>query len=837
MNKIAGLIDLKRIMFIFPVLIFSITWIYVLVVQMETFQIGIFDYGVAYNLVWREAHSMASLPSEVGYLPYFESTKLISFILVPYFLIFPSVYNLLVMQVLVFVLTSVVLYFFSIRLTKKVGISLMVEIIWLLYYPNSAAISYPFHFMTFFPLFYTMGFLFLEMRQKSLSLLSFFLASITSLIAPIILIFTIPILHFRYQKIMTQQNEKNKTEPIIFILVILLISAFVLILNYILGGLTLFKGEVIPTTSSSYSTPLLVSLYDKFVNISGFPGFLYILFMTFPLLFSIFLEWRFSFAALPSMLYYLVGYSGGFLRYFYPMQYSVLISPIIFISFVYFIMTIQNGEKRRWILHKNVIRRIAKRYKAKGSNIVCALLVSSFIMNAGLFAVYSPIGPLNQFLKLSPNANPPSNGGYGIYGNLSTSSYDLSLLKMESLVPTNATVLSQFNMPQFSDRYYFTYPGQYNPSYPIDYAINDPANMYFFTTAVRDTGLKFYNFNMLSLSNMFLQNSSYGIYGQSMGALLFKLNYSGAPLFYAPLNFNLSFQKNNYEGTVNNLLLYPGTFKVKLTQYTGTNMTLYLGATKVFTFNQTDLNTSLFVPFYSIDSLRMVGAFHNATISFLQVKPATDVEEFPVLPSPVIFHNFSANNSHFRPVVANLINFNNSTFSYVMEINLTTFEYGGTTPIIAPNDAQVFSIEGSFSYIWVQIENTGYLEYGFRNQNASMSNYIEPIKIPTNRWFFIEATYSHGSVSLYVNGLLVYSGIIFPSDSGVGKPQMLEIGGGHPFIVYGKTIPNSNPLNASIANFVIYNKIMLYNEMENPTLMFENLGNNTAVVYSNWVNA
>ena len=56
-----------------------------------------------------------------------------------------------------------------------------------------------------------------------------------------------------------------------------------------------------------------------------------------------------------------------------------------------------------------------------------------------------------------PNANPPSNGGYGIYGNLSTSSYDLSLLKMESLVPTNATVLSQFNMPQFSDRYYFTF--------------------------------------------------------------------------------------------------------------------------------------------------------------------------------------------------------------------------------------------------------------------------------------------------------------------------------------------------------------------------------------------
>ena len=626
MSKVACFTNLKGMMFIFPVLIFSTVWIYVLIVQMETFNIGIFDYGVAYNLVWREAHGVTSLPSAVGYLPYFSPYKLISFVLVPYFLLFPSVYNLLVMQVLVFAFTSVILYFLSIKLTKKVSISLAIEIVWLLYYPNSAAISYPFHFMTIFPLFYTLAFLFVEMRKKALTLVSFFFAAITSLLAPIILIFTLPVLYSRYKKISSQQNGYNRTSFLIIIIGILLILAFVLILNYILGGLSLFKGEVIPTTSSGYSVPIQVSIYNKFVNISGWPGFLYILFMTFPLLFSIFLGWRFALAALPSMLYYLVGYSGGFIKYFYPMQYSVLISPIIFLSFVYFIRTIQNGEKRWWILQRNIIRRIARRFKVKGSKIVWVLLASSLIMNAGLFTVYAPIGPLNQFLKSYPNANPPSNGGYGVYGNLSESSYDRSLLRMESLVPINATVLSQFNMPQFSDRYYFTYPGQYNPSYPIDYAINDPANMYFFMTAVRDTGPDFYNFNMLSLSDMFLQNSSYGIYGQSMGALLFKLNYSGAPVYYAPLNFNLSFQNNNYDGAVKNLLLYPGTFEVRLTQYTGSNITLYLEATKVFTFNRTDRNTSLFIPLYSISSLKLTGAFHNATISFLQVKPATEVE-------------------------------------------------------------------------------------------------------------------------------------------------------------------------------------------------------------------
>ncbi len=101
---------------------------------------------------------------------------------------------------------------------------------------------------------------------------------------------------------------------------------------------------------------------------------------------------------------------------------------------------------------------------------------------------------------------------------------------------------------------------------------------------------------------------------------------------------------------------------------------------------------------------------------------------------------------------------------------------------------------------------------------------------------FIEAIYSHGSVSLYANGLLVYTGLIFPSDSGVGEPQMLEIGGGHPFIVNGKIILNSNPLIASIANFVVYNGIMGYNEIKNPTFVQENSSDNTALVYSNRVN-
>ena len=239
---------------------------------------------------------------------------------------------------------------------------------------------------------------------------------------------------------------------------------------------------------------------------------------------------------------------------------------------------------------------------------------------------------------------------------------------MQSLVPTNATVLSQFNMPQFSDRYYFTYPGQYDPSYPIDYAINDPENSYWFTTPVRDTGPDFYNFNMFELSNTFLENSSYGIYGQSMGALLFKLNYTGPPIYYKPLNFNLTFQ-NSESGSTKIILLYPGTFDIRLASDINSNVTLYLGSSKVFTFTNETQSTSLFIPLYSYSSLTLSGDIRGATISFSQIGPAKEVNGFPMLSSLKMFQTFSANNSFFSPTNAILENFNNKTFSLEFCVN------------------------------------------------------------------------------------------------------------------------------------------------------------------------
>ena len=671
-------------------LVFSIIWIYVLIIEMNAFNIDIFDYGVAYNLSWREAFGVPSLPSAVGYLPYLDVTKLISFVLIPYVRLFPSIYNLLILQVVVIALPSVFLYFLSLKLTNSRRSSLVVEILWLLYYPNSAVISYPFHYQTIFPLFYILGFLLFYLKRFKLSLISLFFASITSLIAPLILLFTIPTFYILRKKMKDHFKEVN-TQVFYFLYVCISgISLSMLLLNFHFGGVLIFEGQAIPTTSSNFNLPIYIVLWNKFLNVSGYPGFLYILILTVPLVFSLFLEYEFIFASIPAIAYYLVGYSGGYVRYFYPMQYSVLISPMVFLSFIFIIGGIHDLKLTSMPQKLQNAIKIMRKSKLDVKKLRTVLLAIALISNIGLFAVYSPLGPLNQFLKLCPNANPPSNGGYNLYKNLNFTTYDKNLLMMENLVPQNATVLSQFNMPQFSNRYYFTYPGQYNPNQPINYAINDPQNYYYFTTPIDDTGPDFYNYNMLQLSNMLLQNSTYGVYAQSEGAILFKHGYSGSPTYYVPLNTSIKINtSSNGNLTTGTFLLPPGIYNLTALLNSPSNSTLYLNQIDIGHFYGREIQISLKIPFYE-EAQFSLGGSHNSGIVYLTQKaPAVTVNLIDAQETPTVFGIFKTNYPYFSPVIVNSIYLNTKSSYYLYIINLTTYEDDLKMPKNIGNDSEV----------------------------------------------------------------------------------------------------------------------------------------------------
>jgi uncharacterized membrane protein len=810
-------------------LTYTVIWSYFLIVQMETFNIGMFDYGVAYNLVWKEAFGVASYPSQIGYLPYLIPSKLISFIIVPYMRFFPASYNLLILQSFVISMTGLGLFLLAKSITGSGKLSLIVEIVWLLYYPNAAANGFPFHYMTLFPLFYVFGYLFLVKGKLFISSAFFSLAAFTDLLVPIILLFSVPLFIYTIKRFQIDYSAQRKN-LLYFVSAIILISIFILTLNYLRGGVVAYSGNVVsPNLHVSLINGIILKLSSYRIGNS-----LYILFMILPLLFTIFfVDFRFLLAAIPSLLYYIMG-GVYYLRFEYPMQYSSLISPILFIAFCIFLSDISifkeratRTDKRRHDIMKKSLHRVLKR------NLI-AVLIAVLLLNIGLFSLYSPISPANQFMVSDFNANPPANGGYGWYNNLTVSTYDHDLLKMMSLIPQNASVLGDFGMAQLADRYYFTYPGQYNPAYPIDYAINNPKSP-FFTVSVDNTYPDFYSYNMLQLSNIFLENSSYGIYAESQGAILFKHDYSGKPVFYIPVNDKIQLSRNlNGALSSDSMLIAPGSYDMSAILSKSSSSALYLNSVELGSFNGTRLNVTFNMPLYEYVVFSMKGAGLGGTIFLNQTVPAASVNVSAPQPPPALYRTFSANYSNFSPVIVNSLHLNTESFSYFYMINLTTYEDGLILPENIGNDSQVFSLGNS---VWDQIENDGEFEYGFRSSNYSLSDYIKPYTITPGRWVYIEAVYNSGYADLFINGYSVFSAQIFPQGISAGNISTLEIGGAHPFLHNGMTYPNSNPLNASIANFVILNGSMTLTEIRNPQLILDNIHNNPNVVFSDWVNA
>lgn len=810
------------------ILAYTVIWSLFLIVQMNTFNVGMFDYGVAYNLAWKEGFGVASYPSQIGYLPYMIPSKLISFILVPYMRLFPVSYNLLILQSLVISVTGFGLFLLAKRITGSGKLSFFVEIIWLLYYPNAAANGYPFHYMTLFPLFYVFGYLFLVRGRLIISSFLFSLAALTDLLVPIIIIFSIPMFIYTAKRFQILDSRKRRN-VLYFLSAIIAFSAIIIILNYSIGGVVAYSGNVVSANLHvSLITGILLKLKSYRVT-----NLLYLVFMLLPLLFTIFfVNFRYLLAAVPSILYYILQ-GVHYFRFQYPAQYSSLISPILFIAFCIFLADVSisrkdvhGKNKSRYGILKKILYRILKQ------NFI-AVLLAVLLLNIGLFSLYSPISPANQFMISDFNANPPANGGYGWYSNLTVSHYDQDLLKMMSLIPQNASVLGDFNMPQLADRYYFTYPGQYNPAYPIDYAINNPRSQ-FFTVSVDNTYPDFYNYNMLQLSNMFLENSSYGIYAQSQGAILFKHDYSGKPVFYIPVidKVQMSSDSSGVFSSDSNLIA-PGTYHLTLVLNKNSTSALYLNRVELGRINGTKLSLTFNVPLYEYVTFTMTGINYTGTLYLNQTLPATSVYLSESQPAPAIYRNFTANYSTFPPVVVNSLHLNTLSFSYFYMINLTTYEDGIKLPENIGNDSQIFSMG---SALWNQIENNGELEYGFRNSNYSISEYIKPYTIMPGRWIYVEAVYNSGYVNLFVNGYNVFSAQIFPTGASIGNTSTLIIGGAHPFLHNGRTYPNSNPLNASIANFVIMNGSMTFNEIENPQLILDNIKNNTNIIFSDWVN-
>jgi hypothetical protein len=139
-----------------------------------------------------------------------------------------------------------------------------------------------------------------------------------------------------------------------------------------------------------------------------------------------------------------------------------------------------------------------------------------------IFAVvFSPIGPLNPYIK----------GGYwagnaDLYDIMQVNTAKVFLHEAITLVPQNASVITQNDIPQLSGRYHFQVVSDWAGGYTLK-----PVISYDYILANSQTG---WFPPILPYIIEGLQNGSFGILAMGYGTILLKKGYTGDPVLFVP---------------------------------------------------------------------------------------------------------------------------------------------------------------------------------------------------------------------------------------------------------------------------------------------------------------
>jgi uncharacterized membrane protein len=770
-------------------IIYIVVWTTVLCISAYTFHLGIFDYGFNIQLIAKESSIFGFNFSGTWYIPFLSTNKLITFAFVPFFILLRNSYMLIFVESIIFGISGYLIYLIFMELLSNSKYAVIGQLMWYIYYPNNVSNFFVFHYLTLFTPFYLFG-IYLYIKGRNITgALSLGISCFAVLLAPVINIFTIIsliMLRRKYNEIGSRKFFHSS------LLIILSFSLLVISINIIVGhGGEFFAGARLASGTSTSSGNIVSIILQRLMIPILSRNLLYIFMDIIPFLLLPLIEPIFIFPIIPVILYFIFGNSIG-LPFYFPGQWVPLYSPQIFIAFALILKGRETDHRNHW---KNISKHLRK---VKNSH----LIETALVINIVLFCIYSPLGPANQLLLHEPNGNPPSNGNYNFYKDLEITEYDINLNRMANLVPLNSSILTQFNMATLSNRYEIYYPGTYNYSMNAQYLLNNPyTDPYWFTTGTADTSPS-YPGTMMSFSNSFLSNSSYGVFGESQGALLLKEHYHGKPNYYVPFGINHHFFIGSSGETNITLLLPPGNLMFSITG--SGNTMLKFGNIILFLSGQNQLvNSSLYFPFYGYYTFNIKGTGSAHALQVDQIAPATIFNYKSSNFIPPVNHIFTSNYTNTEKYSIKVRNISNSSVSYAYWINVNTFEDGKIYPTNLGNDSYVLGAS-NFGF-WNQIENNGFFEFGLRTTHSI--DFLRPFTIGTDHWFFVTMTYYSGYVFIYLNGVIVYSSQVFSNFSKLdyGDSANLTFGSIHPFLVNGKTAPNTNPFNGSLYDFTLFN--------------------------------
>ncbi len=477
-------------------IIFSVASSIISYMKYISFHDSVLDLGVSSDLIKN------ALTSPIAY------NKLIYFLIFPVYHFFPSQIGLMSFQDSFICAGSLPLYFISRKVLENRKYSVIISLLWLLYFPLSGVQWFDFHFMALFSTMFLIGFAFLVYGKYKESLIFMYLAGITDLLAPVILLFLIIILIVKKTKV-PRYYLYGIIVPIITVLSIVIIKDP----SYIFGFINL---------RSIYSNPdILYSSLNRKI--------LYFILAGIPLGLISFIVPE----ALLIIPYMGLVFAHNYTPYFQPVlyQYPALIASGIFIAFIYGLKRISTSKLKIKIKH------------------IMPVVIAITVITWLLFTPYGNLITNNN--SGIPYANEISMGNYDAYSSITYSIEDRELNSMIKTIPEGSSVAIQNNMPQLVQSYNYVLPcNGYNGS--PQYIITDPYSVWFYNVGISPNAYT----DTLTLVNEKLSTGNYGILYEESGMILMEKGYTGKSIKFIPYKTNA---KNN---SVLNFLP-PGNYSVQ----------------------------------------------------------------------------------------------------------------------------------------------------------------------------------------------------------------------------------------------------------------------------------
>ena len=489
------------------VFIIFLSWYNYLMVQ--SYNYTLYDLGVSYRLMFLFAyhHTIIYYGRDV----IFDPLPFSKFIFIPFSLflfLYNNIFTPLLLQIIIIASGGYAVFRISQIKTKSLFISIIIELSYFIYPATYGFMAHGGNFQVFIEGFILIGYMFYIEGKKTQSFLAFALASITNMWAPLIVIaflcidFLTKYGIFHVKNIVgitknlhiTMINLLKKNKNFIFYIVIFIFNVVIFIQTiYFAGGLSeLVSASRISSTSIGVtSSTTTLSIYQ---NILSNYGSIKLPFFVRELSPVIFIPLLTPYGIL-ILLYFLVSWTSSASSYYSVLQqYPYLFASFIFIGTAHFFGNISKDKK-----NGSVVKKIA-----------VLLLISSIIS----FALYSPFS-INNF----------ENGT--VQKEIHVTTFEKDLSEGLSLIPSNASVFIQNDLPQLMNREQVYMPGYYN-NQTVGFAVIIPFG--FSTISDQYGGYSEY------WAEHFQHNNSYGIFEDISGAIIYKLNYSGAPIYCVPYN-------------------------------------------------------------------------------------------------------------------------------------------------------------------------------------------------------------------------------------------------------------------------------------------------------------